>query len=354
MKKAMFAKGKALLFLLLAALLVLAACTSDNEKQDAGSVNQPSNEANQEEQAKQEGSMTEQGDSSDSSSGAEAGSSTQYPLTVLDASGEEWVLEQAPQRIVSTSPAETEILFALGLGDKIVAVSDFCDYPAEAAEKDKVGGIVEPNIEAILAADPDLVVTGISLKEELVGQMRGLGLNVYASAPRTVEEIFENIERLGEVTDTREQAEQLIAEMRAELERVTEAVSDLDAEEKKRVYVEFAPGWTVGRGEFLHELIELAGAVNIAEDVEGWAQINEEKIIQDNPEIIIIPEGLVDYETNKPIETLIVERNGWGQIEAVETGNLHAIDQDLLTIPGPRIIQGLVELASAIYPDRVN
>lgn len=348
-------KWRLIAFALLALMLVITACASGDNQQNADHTNQSGNETNLEQQKpNQEGQSNKQVNTPDSSSEAETGTTTQYPLTVLDASGEEWELEAVPQRIVSTSPAETEILFALGLGDRIVAVSDYCTYPAEAAEKDKIGGIVEPNIEAILAADPDLVVTGISLKEELVGQMRGLGLNVYASAPRSLEEIFANIERLGEVTDTQEQAEQVIASMRADMERVTQAVSNIPEEEKKRVYVEFAPGWTVGKGEFLHELIELAGAVNIAGDIQGWAQINEEKIIQDNPEVIIYPEGLVDFETNKPIETLITERGGWGQIAAIEAGNLHGLDENLLTIPGPRITQGLIELAAVIYPDRVN
>lgn len=226
------------LWLLLVACLIfaLAACSGQNEPSEApDAARNPA---------------TDQAPST-----SEESLSTEYPLTITDASGVELVFEQAPERIVSTSPAETEILFAIGMGDKIVAVSDFCNYPEETQSKMKVGGVTSPNIEAIIAAEPDLVVGGISLSMESAEAMRDHGLNLYVSRPKQIEEVLESIRILGLITDHQEQAEALIAKMQSDLEAVDIALSDLSESEKKRVYIEFAPGWTVGRGEFMHELI---------------------------------------------------------------------------------------------------
>lgn len=255
---------------------------------------------------------------------------------------------------MSTSPAETEILFAIGLGDKIVAVSDFCNYPEETQSKMKVGGVTSPNIEAIIAAEPDLVVGGISLSMESAEAMRDHGLNLYVSRPKQIEEVLESIRILGLITDHQEQAEALIAKIQSDLEAVDIALSDLSESEKKRVYIEFAPGWTVGRGEFMHELIERAGGINIAADLEGWAQIDEEKVIIVNPEVIIYPEGVVLDDSGTTLADAIAHRPGWEAIDAVVQGNMHAVDADVLTRPGAWVTEALLMLARLIHPERLQ
>jgi iron complex transport system substrate-binding protein len=285
---------------------------------------------------------------------AAASKKTEYPLSVTDSTGQTFVMAKAPERIVSMSPAETEILFALGLGDKLYGVSDFCDYPEAAKTKPKVGGIRNPNTEAVLGASPDLVMGGISTDEGTVAKLRELGLTVYKAEPDNLEDVMNNILTIGKLTDTQEQAEKLVQSMKDDKQRVVNAVKGLTPEQKLKVYMEFSPGWTVGKGEYMHEMIELSGAVNIASDVAGWNKINEEKIIQDNPDVILFTKDLIDNKTKLPLEEIIKTRSGWDKIVAIQKGRLHGLDQNILSRPGPRIMEGLINMAKAVYPDLVK
>ncbi|WP_286230612.1 ABC transporter substrate-binding protein [Neobacillus mesonae] len=276
---------------------------------------------------------------------------TVYPLTVKDATGLELTFDKAPERIVSTSPSETEILFALGLGDKIYGVSDYDDYPNEALTKPKVGGVTKPNEEAIIAANPDLVIGGISMKDDIVKKFRGLDLPLYKTEPKKIDDILNNIIQIGVITDTQVKAEELVAQMKKDISTVTDAAATLNEKDKKKVYIEFSPGWTVGKGEFMDELITMAGGINIASDMEGWNAINEEKIIQDNPEVILYTAKAVDDKSGKPLEELIKSRNGWGKITAIQDNNLTGIEGGIMSRPGPRITDALKQIAEAIYPD---
>jgi iron complex transport system substrate-binding protein len=285
---------------------------------------------------------------------AQVGKRTQYPLTVRDATGQEVTFDKAPERIVSLSPAETETLYALGLGDKLVAVSDFCDYPEAAKSKPKIGGVRSPNVEAILGASPDFVAGGISTSEASVSKLRELKLIVYKAEQKNLDEVLENILNMGRITDTQEQAEKLVAEMKAKRGMVTEAVKGLKPEQKLKVYMEFSPGWTVGKGEYMHEMIELSGAVNIAADLEGWKKINEEKVIQDNPDIILYAKDLIDSKTKQPLEAIIKGRSGWSNITAIRNNRVIGLDESSMSRPGPRLVDALVSMAQAVYPDLVK
>lgn len=279
---------------------------------------------------------------------------TSYPLKVKDATGKEFVFEKAPERIASTSPSETEALFALGLGDKVVGVSDFCDYPAEAKSKPKMGSIVKPNEEALIGTNADLVMTGVSMKPQVVDKLRELKINMFKVEPKTLDDVMNNLLMMGQIFDRQEQAQKLVDSMKADRQKVVDAVKDLKPEQKKKVFIEFSPGWTVGKGEFIDELITLSGGINVAGSEKGYVQISEEKVIADNPQVIIYPNGIIDDKSKKPMDQLIRERSGWDKIEAVRSGKLAGVDKDLISRPGPRITAGLVEIAKGIYPDLVK
>ncbi|WNC12919.1 ABC transporter substrate-binding protein [Brevibacillus brevis] len=283
-----------------------------------------------------------------------AASKTTYPLTVTDSTGKEVTIPKEPKRIVSTSPAETEILFALGLDQQIVGVSDYDDYPEAAKSKPKVGGVVKPNEEAILAQSPDLVIGGISMERPVADKLKTMGMPVFVTHPKKLDDIMSDILAIGTITNRQEQAEKLVAQMKADIARVTDAVKDVKPEERKKVYLEFSPGWTVGKGEFLDELITLAGAANIASDTEGWNPISEEKIVKDDPDVILYANGITDDKTGKKLEDIITQRSGWEKIKAIRDKQIFGMDQNTLSRPGPRITQGLIEVAKAIYPDRVK
>ncbi|CAG7633282.1 ABC transporter substrate-binding protein [Paenibacillus allorhizosphaerae] len=283
-----------------------------------------------------------------------AAKKTAYPLKVKDATGKEFVFTKAPERIASVSPAETETLFALGLGDKVVGVSDFCDYPAEAKSKPKLGSIVKPNEEALIASGADLVVTGVSMQLPAVEKLRGLKVNLFKLEPKTIDDVISNIRMMGQIFDRQEQAEKLAASMEADRKKVTDAVKDLTPEQKKKVFIEFSPGWTVGKGEFIDELITVSGGVNVASGEKGYVMISEEKIIAANPQVILYPKNLIDDQSKKTIDQIIRERSGWHKIEAVKTNKLAGVDKDTMSRPGPRITEALVEFAKGIYPERVK
>ncbi|WP_431523618.1 ABC transporter substrate-binding protein [Paenibacillus pabuli] len=275
---------------------------------------------------------------------------TQYPLTVTDATGESFTFEQAPTKIVSVSPAETESLFALGLDEQIVGVSDYDDYPEAATTKPKMGGVSKPNEESIIAAEADVVFTGISMSEEAVKKLRDLGITIFKTDPKSVDDVMNNIETFGKITDHQEQAQELITKMKQDVADVTEAVKAVKPEDQKKVYVEFSPGWTVGKGEFMDELITVAGGFNVASDLVGWNEINEENIIASNPDVILYANDVID-ENSKTLDQIIKERSGWDQITAVKDDAVIGLDANLLSRPGPRVTEGLKAVAKAIYPD---
>ncbi|PZE20379.1 cobalamin-binding protein [Paenibacillus xerothermodurans] len=280
--------------------------------------------------------------------------STVYPLKISDSTGKEFTFEKAPERIVSVSPSETEILFALGLGDRVIGVSDFCDYPAEAAAKPKMGSIVKPNEEALLAANADVILSGVSLNMPAVEHLRELKLSVFKVEPKTMDDVMNNILMFGQIFDKQEQAENIVGSMKADRQKVTDAVKQLTPEQRKRVFVEFAPGWTVGKGEYIDELVTLAGGVNIAADTEGYAQFNEEQVIAANPQVILYPHNLVDDSSKKTMDQIIRERSGWAQIDAIKNNRLVGLDTNIISRPGPRLGEALVAVAKGLYPALVK
>jgi iron complex transport system substrate-binding protein len=279
--------------------------------------------------------------------GEEPAKKTVYPLTVRDASGKEVRFDKPPERIASLSPSETEVLFALGLGDKIVGVDDYSNYPEEAKNKPKIGNL-QGNAEAIIAANPDVVFAGLSLNKQSVDKLTELNIKLFTVEPKSLDQIMERILLYGKITDRQAQAEKLVADMRAEIKAVADAVKDVKPEEKKKVYIEFSPGWTVGSGEYMSELIDVAGGINVAADLTGWKRISEEKIIEQNPDIIF-------YSAEVPgLEKTIRDRSGWSQIAAIKNNRVVPFNPDLISRPGPRVTEGLREMAKAIYPDRVK
>lgn len=273
---------------------------------------------------------------------ADAGKETVYPLTVTDKTGTAITLERAPERVVMLGPSDTEIVFAIGAGSLAVGADEYSNYPPEAAELPRVGDM-NTNIEAVASLNPDLVLGSASMNAAAVDALRQLGITVYASDPQTLEETIAHIEQVGILLNHQAGAEAVAAEMRAAIQYVADKVKDA---EPLSVYLEFSPGWTVGSGTFLDELVKLAGGVNISADQSGWFEVDSEAVIQRNPEVIIYPEI-------EGVDLLgeILSRPGWDQIEAVKNDRVHAVTNDPLVRVGPRLTDGLKEIAAAIHPD---
>ncbi|KRF03341.1 ABC transporter substrate-binding protein [Paenibacillus sp. Soil766] len=334
-------KKISLIVLSILLVVILAACGANNNNSSSDNTSSIS---------KSSGTSSVTDASQSASTSAENAKRTLYPLTETDATGKKITFVKAPEKIVSTSPSETEILFALGLADRIVGVSKSDNFPKEVESKAKIGSTTTPNAEAIVATGADLVVTGISIKDTALENLRTLGLNVICSDPKNLNDVLNEILFLGRITDKQKEAEALVAQMKADIKKVTDVAATIKLEKKKKVYIEFSPGWTVGSGEFMNELITLSGGLNIASDVKGWIQIDEEKIIKDNPDVIIYTLDKVDKE-GKKLEDLIHGRTGWRDITAIKTEQVIGLNGDVLSRPGPRITQALLGIANAIYPD---
>ena len=273
------------------------------------------------------------------------------PVSVVDDAGRTVEIAKAPQRLVSLAPSNTEILFALGLGDKVVGVTDFCDYPEEAKAIEKVGGI-EPNLEKIVDLDPDLVLAigGSPAQVEKATEMGKLDLTVLVLEPGDIEGIMANIELVGKAVGAEKEASELVAQMRKRFDDITAKAKG--AESKPKVFFELdatdpSKPYTPGPGSFIDALITLAGGSNVGAGAKmQWAQLSTEEIIAQDPEVIVL--GDANYGVTAE---MVKERPGWSVITAVKNDAIYPIDDVLVSRPGPRIIDGLEALARIIHPE---
>ncbi|MET4563251.1 iron complex transport system substrate-binding protein [Lysinibacillus parviboronicapiens] len=277
------------------------------------------------------------------------GEEATFPLTMTDVTGKDITLEAPPERIISLIPSNTEILFGLGLNNEIVGVNDYDDYPAETADKEKLGSM-EFNIEQIIALTPDIVFaheSSIASLDGALAQLEAAGVKVYVVANAdNFNETYTTIEQLGRATGKLPEARKMIANMKAKVEEVE---SKLAGVEPKKVFVETSDEpeiYTPGKDTFMQEMLEMIHADNIAADTNGWYKIDAEHIIAKNPDVIV-----VTYNYVPDILTKIPQRAGFDTINAVKNKAIVQVDENMISRQGPRLADGLEELAKAIYPE---
>ncbi len=269
---------------------------------------------------------------------------TEGEVTVIDALGREVKLELPIETIVSIAPSNTEILFALGLGDRVVGVTEACDYPKEAKSKPKVGQ-VEMNIEKIMEISPDLVVAVGSMQLPVIETLSNLGIPVLALDPKTLRDVLDSIVLVGKATGTEDAAELLVQSLSNEIQGVrSKAALAVTKQARPRVFVEIwdDPLMTAGPGTFIDELIKVAGGENIAGDAGlEWPEFSVEVVIERDPDVIIT------VWTDKDD---VLGRSAWKGISACKTRRIHRVNPDILTRPGPRLVQGLEVLLDIMHP----
>jgi len=273
----------------------------------------------------------------------------EYPLTITDDLGRNVTIIKEPQRIISLAPSTTEILFALGLGDRIVGVTEECDYPSKAMEKPKVGGFHSTyNMELIINSAPDLVLASSMMRGDDIKKLEGTGITVPVMAPKNVEEILGNIKLIGDITGKEKKAENLTKNMRGRIDKVKKNAENLK-EKPKVVYVIWhEPLMSAGKGTFANNLIEIAGGENIYSDTGiQYPEISLESVIDRNPDILIVPVGHGTGGNNLTYEYIIGEPRLRG-VNAVKNGRVYGIDTGLSNRPGPRIVDGLEHFAEWI------
>lgn len=259
-----------------------------------------------------------------------------------DGTGRRIEITKKPERIVSLAPSITEILFSLQLGNKITGVTDFCDYPEEAARKPKVGWLISPSIEKIVTLQPDIVfATTEGNKPEIVDELERMSIKTYVLNPRNIHDVLGDIIAIGDISGRTSVAAERVRSLKSRIDAVEKRLSD---GRKRRVMyiVSTDPIISAGPGSFIHDLIVTAGGLNIMSDSPvRYPHVNIEEIISRDPEIIIAPRD--------QIEQIKGWKSRWGGISALSDGMVFPINPDIVSRPGPRIIDGLELISDYIH-----
>ena len=272
-----------------------------------------------------------------------------FPVTITDSRGKEITIEEKPERIISLMPSNTEILYAIDEGSNIIAVSDYCNYPEDTANKQKLPTGEQMSAEVIIGLNPDLVILGhMTAADDQTNQLEEAGIKVIVTEANDLKQTYEVINVLGAVTGKNEEASLLIENMKKGFEDIKEKVKD---KTPVSVYVEVSPLeyglWSCGRNTFIQEIIEIIGAKNIFEDIEGWAAVSEEEVLHRNPDVILTTASPLTGMEDPAGE--IMSRPNWDKINAVKNGKVIMLDADMATRPGPRLPDCAEELFAAIY-----
>ncbi|MBZ5201639.1 ABC transporter substrate-binding protein [Planomicrobium chinense] len=269
--------------------------------------------------------------------------------TVKDDRGQELTFEQAPETIVSLIPSNTEIVYALGEGDKLFGATEYDNYPEEAKKVERVSDSVAFNAERILEMKPDVVLaysTGEVAPE--LAQLEDADIPVFVIQSATsFDEVYGDIEQIASVLAAEEKGEKLIKDIQTQIQDVQDKLATV--EEKKDVYMEISPSpeiYTTGKSTFQQEILNHAQVENVFEDLEGWPNISEEEVITRDPEVILTTVSYVEDAIGD-----IKARESWSTVEAIEDGDVYFVDSDITSRPGPRIGEAVQLVAETVYPE---
>lgn len=273
-----------------------------------------------------------------------------FGLDVVDDAGRTVHLPSPAQRVVSLTPANTEIVFALGAGEKLVGVTTYCDYPEEAKAKDKVGSITEVDLEAVVRLAPDLVLAGSLTPRDVVERIASLGYPVVVLDAKSIAGVLENIRKVALLLGKEEEGNTLVASMEKVIAAISEKVSGIPENSRPRVFhvIWHDPLWTAGKNTFVHEFITLAGGRNVAEDLEGYVTLDLEELIRRDPDIITVVS--THGGENFPYE-FITSDPRLKSLKAVREGKVFVVDSDIVSRPGPRVVEALRIFATLLHPE---
>jgi len=267
---------------------------------------------------------------------------------VTDETGRTVRVPQPVNRIVSLAPSLTETVYALGLQDHLVGDTEFCDYPADAQKKTKVGGGINPSLELIANLHPDIVlVTKAFNRLETVQSLENLGISSYATDPRTVEEIISSSKKLSDVLGAPEAGATLAGEMKR---RLVDLQQRIGARPPKRVLfvVWTQPLISVGKHTFIADALRLAGATSIVDSAQDWPQVSLEEIARLQPDLLVFAES--HSESASPAVEALATLPGWSIVEAISKRRV-AVISDAVNRPAPRIVSAIEDLAKQLHPD---
>ena len=276
------------------------------------------------------------------------GMSAMAEVSVTDMMGREIKIEEDVERVVALTAADCEILYALGAGDLLVGRGEYCDYPAEVFDVPSVQSGYDTNIEQIIELQPQVLLMGtMAQSEEQIEQLENAGVHVVVSDAQDIEGVYTAIEMIGTLTGKDEEAASIIEDMKQGFAGLATEPSD----DPETVYFEVSPLeyglWAAGTGTFMDEIANLIGLKNVFDDVEGWGEVSEEQVIERNPDHIVT---ITMYFGEGPTpEEEIESRAGWEKITAVENHSILNLQNNELSRPVPRLVDGAKMLYDFVY-----
>jgi iron complex transport system substrate-binding protein len=267
-----------------------------------------------------------------------------------DDMGRQVTISQEPQRIISLAPSNTEMVYALGLEDKLIGVTTYCNYPPQVKNKPKVADFSKVDIEKIVSLQPDLVLAGNIHKDETIPALEKVNITVLGLDPESLDKILVDLEMVGSLTGKAEAAENLVSSLKTRIKAVTDKTAGLPAAERPRVFflTWHNPLWTAGKDTLVFDLINKAGGENIAADLSGHAQIDLESVIQRNPQIILVLTSMGSQSTSFDF---IKSEPRFQATEALKNGRIYQVDTDIFGRTTPRAVDGLEQMARLIHPE---
>lgn len=276
----------------------------------------------------------------------------EFPLTITDGTGRDVEIKAAVQKVVSLSPSNTEILFAVGAGDATVANTKYCDYPEAAADLPKVGGFSADSIsiETIVSLKPDLVLADAGGQTSLIEVLEKANIPVIALKASSFDDVYANIEIVGKVTGHKEEATELVKSMKARIAAVQEKIKDVAEADRPTVFWEVwdEPLMTAGPNTFISQMITQGGGVNLfADATEDYPSVSSEEVIKRNPDFVMGPDSMGEKLTTDQLAS----QPGWDKVNAVVNDHIVLLDGNMSSRPGPRIADMVETIAKALYAD---
>lgn len=270
--------------------------------------------------------------------------------TITDDLGNPFIMRTPPQRIISLAPNITEILFALGLEKQIIGVTRYCDYPDEAQKKEKIGGLIDSNLEKILSLNPDLILGFRGNTKRILKRMKSLQLPIFAiEMGTTLDSLFTVIGKIGTITQTHKKAEILNGSLREKYMKIRSTLRQIQHIPKVFVALHGTGLWTGGKKSFINDLVTKAKGLNIAGKINRkWFLYKREQLFHDNPEIIIILAKTNDEFSI--VKDWYQKESHLEDVKAIAAEKIYYLDENLATRPGPRIIEALIQIARILHP----
>jgi len=269
-----------------------------------------------------------------------------FPVTITDDASRTVTIAAEPKRIVSLAPANTEIVYSLGIVDRLVGVTTWDDYPAQVKDIAKVGDFTTPNLEAIAAADPDVILVTGGVQADVIGKLEAVGAEVVVIDPQDLDGVYAAIGDVATITGTTAKGEELVAAMKVDLAEIKTALAGV---EPVPAFIEigWGPLYTAGAGTLLDDLLAEAGGANVVTE-SGYLGYSVEQLVTDQPAVYLGTLSSIGDAAS------LAKRPGYASIAAIKSGRVFSLSDNLVSRPGPRVVEGVREIAKALHPDLIK